>query len=82
MRPEHFCRRVEPPAGRRNPKKKSSLLYSCAKAMILACNRKCKYQLKWHKLRKKNVGNNEGMDIDTDMGEDEGGDSFEKKAKE
>lgn len=45
--------------------------------MILACNRKCKYQLKWHKLREKNVGNNEGMDIDTDMGEDEGGDSFE-----
>ena len=51
-------------------------------AMLLAYNRKCKYPLKWTKLYEKNVGNNEGLDIDTDMDEDEGGDSFEGAAKE
>ena len=35
-----------------------------------------KYPLKWTKLYEKNVGNNEGLDIDTDMDEDEGEDSF------
>ena len=44
--------------------------------------RQCKYPLKWTKLYEKNVGNNEGLDIDTDMDEDEGGDSFEGAAKE
>lgn len=53
-----------------------------AEAMLLAYNRKCKYPLKWTKLYEKNVGNNEGLDIDTDMDEDEGGDSFEEAAKE
>ena len=53
-----------------------------AEAMLLAYNRKCKYPLKWTKLYEKNVGNNEGLDIDTDMDEDEGGDSFEGAAKE
>lgn len=53
-----------------------------AEAMLLAYNRKCKYPLKWTKLYEKNVGNNEGLDIDTDMDEDEGGDSFEGVAKE
>ena len=53
-----------------------------AEAMLLAYNRKCKYPLKWTKLYEKNVGNNEGLDIDTDMDEDEGEDSFEGVAKE
>lgn len=53
-----------------------------AEAMLLAYNRKCKYPLKWTRLYEKNVGNNEGLDIDTDMDEDEGGDSFEGVAKE
>ncbi len=47
----------------------------------MAYNRKCKYPLKWTKLYEKNVGNNEGLDIDTDMDEDEGEDSFEGVAK-
>lgn len=53
-----------------------------AEAMLLAYNRKCRYPLKWTKLYEKNVGNNEGLDIGTDMDEDEGGDSFEGAAKE
>ena len=53
-----------------------------AEAMLLAYNRNCKYPLKWTKLYEKNVGNNEGLDIDTDMDEYEGGDSFEGAAKE
>lgn len=53
-----------------------------AEAMLLAYNRKCKYPLKWTKLYEKNVGNNEGLDIDTDMDEDGGEDSFEGVAKE
>ena len=58
------------------------MLRRCFEAMLLAYNRKCKYPLKWTKLYEKNVGNNEGLDIDTDMDEDEGGDSFEGAAKE
>ena len=59
-----------------------SIRATAAQAMLLAYNRKCKYPLKWTKLYEKNVGNNEGLDIDTDMDEDEGGDSFEGAAKE
>lgn len=47
-----------------------------AEAMLLAYNRKCKYPLKWTKLYEKNVGNNEGLDIDTDLGEEESEDTF------
>ena len=49
--------------------------------MCIRDSRKCKYPLKWTKLYEKNVGNNEGLDIDTDMDEDEDGDSFEGTAK-
>lgn len=45
-------------------------------------NRESEQEVKWTKLYEKNVGNNEGLDIDTDMDEDEGGDSFEGVAKE
>lgn len=47
-----------------------------AEAMLLAYNRKCKYPLKWTKLYEKNVGNNEGLDIDTDLDEEEGEDTL------
>lgn len=57
------------------PGKESSLPGRCR-----GCLRS--YSVKWTKLYEKNVGNNEGLDIDTDMDEDEGGDSFEGVAKE
>ena len=50
--------------------------------MLLAYNRKCKNPLKWTRLYEKNVGNNEGLDIDTYMDEDDGEDSFEEPANE
>ena len=50
--------------------------------MLLAYNRKCKHPLKWTRLYEKNVGNNEGLDIDTYMDEDDGEDSFEEPANE
>ena len=55
-----------------------------AEAMLLAYNRKCKYPLKWTKLYEKNVGNNEGLDIDMDLEEDEddGEEAAEATAKE
>ena len=47
-----------------------------AEAMLIAYNRKCKYPLKWTRLYEKNVGNSEGLDIDTDLDEEENEDSF------
>lgn len=42
-----------------------------AEAMLLAYNRKCKYPLKWTRLYEKNIGNHEGLDIDTDLEEED-----------
>ena len=57
-----------------NERRPGSMGY--AEAMLIAYNRKCKYPLKGTRLYEKNVGNSEGLDIDTDLDEEENEDSF------
>lgn len=53
-----------------------------AEAMLLAYNRKCKYPLKWTRLYEKNTGNHEGLDIDTDLEEEDPEEGFEMLVKD
>ena len=57
---------------RGQPRNDAPVLWAMPRRCFWPITAKCKYPLKWTKLYEKNVGNNEGLDIDTDMDEDEG----------